>query len=182
MSNPYLGEIRLFAGNFAPVQWHICDGTLLPISGNEALFSLLGTAYGGNGTNNFALPDFRGRVGINQGQGTGLSNYNLGQAAGTVDVTLTAATTPTHSHNLNTAGATAATPTAGSGVTFANTTGQNVMYIKDGVSVATKSSPAATTVSQDCGTGSGAMPHDNLMPNLAVNYIISLHGVYPSFP
>ena len=177
MSNPYIGEIRLFAGNYAPVNWHLCDGTLLPISGNEALFSLIGTAYGGNGVNNFALPDFRGRVGINQGQGTGLSNYTLGQNGGAVDVTLTSATTPAHTHALITAGSAATSPTAGPGVTFANTTGQNVMYINNGASGTTQTSPAATTIGN---SGSG-LPHENLMPGLSVNYIISLAGIFPQF-
>lgn len=181
MSNPYLGEIRLFAGNFAPVGWHACDGTLLPISGNEALFSLLGTTYGGNGTNNFGLPDFRGRVGIHEGQGTGLSNYTLGQNGGALNVTLTTATTPAHTHALNTAGTAATSPTAGSGVTFANTTGQNVMYINNGASGTTQASPAAATVSSSCGASGAAMPHENLMPGLAVNYIISLNGLFPQF-
>lgn len=182
MSDPYIGEIRLFAGRFAPSGWHFCDGTLLPISSNEALYSLLGTAYGGNGVNNFALPDFRGRVGINQGTGPGLSNYALGQTGGTVNITLTSSTAPAHTHALNTAGTAASTPTAGPNVTFANTTGQNVMYVKDGVSGATKVSPAPTTVSQNCGAGGPAAPHENLMPGLSVNYIIATVGLYPSFP
>lgn len=178
MSNPYIGEIRLFAGNFAPKGWHLCDGTQLPISTNQQLFALIGATYGGNGTTNFALPDFRGRVGVSQGQGPGLSNYTLGQNGGSATVTLTTATTPMHTHSLNTAGAGAATPTAGPNVTFANTTGQNVMYVNDGVPGATKASPAAATI----GNTVGGQPHANLMPGLSVNYIICLNGIYPSFP
>lgn len=182
MSNPYIGEIRLFAGSFAPKDWHLCDGTLLPIVGNETLYSLIGTTYGGDGIRNFALPDFRGRVGVNQGQGNGLSNYAIGQNGGTPEVTLTSQTSPAHSHTLNTAGTAATTPNAGSSVAFANTTGQNVMYVKDGAPGATKVSPAAATVTPSCGNGGAAMPHTNLMPGLSVNYIICQVGIYPSFP
>ena len=175
MSDPYIGEIRLFAGNFAPANWSFCDGSLIRIADNQALFAVIGTTYGGDGVTTFALPDFRGRVGINQGQGPGLSNYNLGQSAGTVDVTLTTASTPTHNHAFDTAGTSASTPTAGPSVSFANTTGQNVMYVKDGVSGASKASPAGNTV----GKSGGSMPHDNLMPGLSVNYIISMYGIFP---
>ncbi len=177
MSDPYLGEIRLFAGNFAPAQWHLCDGSLLPISGNEALFSLIGTTYGGNGVSTFGLPDFRGRLGIHEGQGPGLSSYALGQTGGALEVALTSQTAPSHNHSLNTAGTAAATPNTGPTATFANTTDQNVMYVKDGASGATQASPASTTLSQS----GGGLPHENLMPGLTVNYIICLSGIYPQF-
>ncbi|HQT25926.1 MAG TPA: tail fiber protein [Burkholderiales bacterium] len=177
MSDPYLGEIRLFAGNYAPVNWHLCDGTLLPISTYSALFSLIGTAYGGNGTSTFGLPDLRGRLGIHEGQGSGLSNYVLGQAGGALDVTLNSQTAPAHTHSLNTSGTAASTPNTGPTVTFANTAGQNVMYVNNGASGATQVSPASTTISQS----GGGLPHSNLMPGLTVNYIICLNGIYPQF-
>lgn len=176
MSNPYLGEIRLFAGNFAPQDWHFCDGSVLNIIGNEPLFSLLGTVYGGNGTTTFGLPDFRGRVGVNQGQGQGLTNRVVGQYGGSETVTLTEAAMPAHTHPLNTAGATATTGTAGPTVTFANTTGTNTMYVKAGQSLPYKN-PVATTIASSGGNAG----HNNLMPGMGLNYIICLVGLYPQF-
>lgn len=176
---PYIGEIRLFAGNFAPVNWHICDGSQLNIADYNALFALLGTTYGGNGVSTFGLPDFRGRVGISQGHGTATdaTNHALGQTGGTETVTLNASSMPAHNHALNTAGTGATTATFGPTVTFANTTGQNTMYVNAGGTPAT-ASPAATTI----GNTGGGQAHDNVMPGLGVNYIISLAGLYPTFP
>lgn len=177
MSDAYVGEIRLFGGKFAPAGWHFCDGSLLPINNNQALYSLIGSAYGGNGVNTFALPDFRGRVGISQGQSPGLSPYLLAENGGELAVTLTEATTPNHSHSINTAGTGASTATAGPTVTFANATGENVMYVNAAAASPNKVSPAPTTVGA---IGSG-QHHENLMPCLAVNYIICLNGTYPNF-
>src|SRR5436305_2548610 len=101
MADAYIGEIRMFAGNFAPRGWATCDGQILPIAQNTALFSLLGTQYGGNGQTTFALPDLRGRVPIHYGQGPGLSPYDIGEAAGTETITLTQNEIPAHSHTLN---------------------------------------------------------------------------------
>jgi microcystin-dependent protein len=101
VSTPFLGEIRMFGFNFAPIGWAFCQGQLLPISQNPALFALIGTFYGGNGSSNFALPDLRSRVPLSMGQGTGLSNYNIGQAGGTETVTLSVTQMPSHNHPVN---------------------------------------------------------------------------------
>jgi microcystin-dependent protein len=100
MANPFIGEIRMFGGNFAPRQWALCDGQLLSIAQYQALFSLLGTTYGGNGVSTFALPNLQGRLALGYGQGPGLSNYALGQTGGSETVTLTTSTMPGHNHSL----------------------------------------------------------------------------------
>src|ERR1700753_2861240 len=112
MANPFLGEIRLFAGNFAPRQWALCNGQLISIQQNTALFSLIGTFYGGNGISNFALPDFRDRVSVHQGQGNGLSPYSIGQQGGDANVTLLSNQMPSHFHptGVSSTQATVATP------------------------------------------------------------------------
>src|SRR5437868_2724707 len=113
MQTPYLGNVILFGGNFAPVGWAFCDGSLISISQNDALYSLLGTTYGGDGVNTFGLPDLRGRIPVHQGQGSGLSNYVMGQQGGTEAVSLTSAMLPLHSHPVlsNSAAATTTDPT-----------------------------------------------------------------------
>ncbi len=169
MSTPYVGEIRLFAGNFAPVDWNFCDGTVLAISQFDALFNLIGTTYGGDGVNTFQLPDLRGRVPNHMGQGAGLSNYTIGQRAGTETVTLTVAQIPAHTHvpNANSNQGTATTPTsnvwAGSADFSQYATGTTGNMSASAVSLA-----------------GGSQPHDNLLPFLSVNFIISLFGVFPS--
>lgn len=175
---PYLGEIRIFAGAYAPQpDWHFCDGSLLQVSQYQALFALLGTIYGGDGVNTFGLPNLCGRVNIGAGNGATLTQRKLGQSGGSETVALVTSNMPAHSHTLNTAGSDAASPTLGATVTFANATGQNTMYIKDGLpdTTAIKENPAAGTITQ---SGSG-QPHDNIMPGLAVNYIIALNGLFP---
>lgn len=174
----YIGEIRIFAGVYAPEDWRICDGSLLPISGNEALYSLLGVTYGGNGTVNFGIPDLRGRLNVCSGQGTGLTPRSQGQTGGTEEAVLTTPNLPVHTHSLNTAGAsvTATTPIAGPTVAFANTTGQNAMYLESGVTGATQPSPNSATI----GNNGGGANHPNVMPCLAVNYIICVTGLYPA--
>ncbi|MDE2463523.1 MAG: tail fiber protein, partial [Alphaproteobacteria bacterium] len=119
MAEPFLGEIRIFAGNYAPEGWHFCDGSLLSVSNNDALFALLGTTYGGDGASTFGLPDLRGRVALSMGQGPGLQNYTAGQKAGSEMVTLTIPNIPAHSHTLNAAPANATTATAGPTVVLA---------------------------------------------------------------
>lgn len=168
MSDPYVGEIRLFGGNFAPVGWSLCQGQLLPISENEVLFNLIGTTYGGDGEQTFALPDLRGRVPMHQGALFGTS-YQMGEVAGTETVTLLPQHLPAHTHGLiaSTAAASGATP---AGAVLAATT------------VASYDSGAATTAmaSTAVGTAGGAQPHDNMAPTLAINYIIAMYGIYPS--
>lgn len=185
MSDYYVGEIRIMAGLLQkkpPADWLVCDGSLLTISQYQALYSLLGTTYGGDGVTTFALPDLRGRLCINKGTGvvnatTTLTPRALAQKGGVETVGLSEATMPSHTHTLNAAGTAATSPTVASTVTFANTTGTNTMYVKDGLAatVVTKVNPADSTISN---TGAG-QSHDNIMPSLALNYIIATNGLFP---
>lgn len=169
MSDPYVGEVRLFAGNFAPLGWAFCQGQLVPISENETLFNLIGTTYGGDGQQTFGLPDLRGRVPVHQGQGLGLTPRQMGEMAGVESVALSTVQMPAHSHALraSTAAASVTTP-AGAllGATSVNS--------YDNASAGTPMAAAAIT-----GAG-GSQPHDNMAPTLALNYIISLFGIYPT--
>ena len=169
MSNPFIGEIRLFGGNFAPQGWAFCNGQLQAISDNNALFSLLGTTYGGDGQSTFALPDLRGRVPIHQGQGAGLSSRILGTTGGSESVTLTLAQMPVHSHQLN-ASATAASAAAGPGGVLATPATQ--IY-----GAGTPTTPMDAAEVTPVG---GNQPHQNMAPYQAVNFIISLFGIFPS--
>jgi microcystin-dependent protein len=166
MSNPYVGEIRLAAFNFAPQGWAFCDGSLLSISEYSTLFNLIGTTYGGDGVNNFALPNLLGRIPVHQGNG-----FTLAQNGGTETVTLTASQLPVHNHVplASSGGGTSNLPTNN---TWASWTG--APYIAGGASGNVAMSPNATSQ-----TG-GSQAHDNLMPYLAINFIISLFGIYPS--
>jgi len=172
MSEPFIGEIRMVGFNFAPRGWALCDGQLLAIAQNTALFSLLGTIYGGDGRTTFALPDLRGRVPIHAGNGPGLSNYPLGSRAGAETVTLTANQMPSHNHVANAAG-----PAGNS-----NDAIGNVWADDAGVSSATYSSAAATGTmrSNAIGNAGGNQSHENRQPYLAVNFVIALVGLYPS--
>lgn len=174
--NPYLGEIRIFAGTFAPVGWSFCNGALLKITDNPQLYSVIGTAYGGDGTTTFGLPNLLGRLNVGSGTGPGITPKTQGQSGGTESVTLTAATMPPHNHPLNTAGTDAVTGTAGPTVTFANTASPDVQYLNAGVTGATQQNPATGTIMQSSGGGA----HINIMPGLALNYIICTNGIYPS--
>jgi microcystin-dependent protein len=171
MSDPYIGEIRMFAGNFAPAGWAFCDGSLQSIAENSTLFNLIGTTYGGDGINTFALPDLRSRVPIHLGS-NGVNTYVIGQSGGVEQVTLTVGQLPTHNH----APALASTATTGSsspaGDVWANGPG-----IKQFSPVANANGTMATTTIPLQG---GSQPHDNMLPFLAVSYIIALFGVYPS--
>jgi microcystin-dependent protein len=172
MSEPFLGEIKMFGGNFAPRGYALCDGQLLPISQNTALFSILGTTYGGDGRTTFGLPDLRSRVPVHAGTGPGLSPYALGQKGGAETVTLTVNNLPPHSH-----AALAAGPAGNS-----NDAIGNIWADDAGVSSATYSSAAANgTMRGDAigNTGSG-QPTVNLQPYQAVNFIIALQGLFPS--
>lgn len=172
MANPYLGEIRMVGFNFAPVGWALCNGQLLSISQNTALFSLLGTTYGGNGTTTFALPDLRGRVPVHAGQGPGLSNYTLGQLSGAENTTLLSTNMPIHNHlvNCNSTGGTQATP--GSGLLAVESTGTSSNY--------TNASPDSTMSPTMVGNAGGSQPFSNIQPYLCVNFIIALNGIFPS--
>lgn len=173
MGDPYIGEIRMFGGNFAPVGWAFCDGRLLPISENEALFILISTTYGGDGETTFALPDLRGRFPIHMGTGPSGNTYVLGEPGGVETVTLTTQQIPSHTHqvlaSLNNGNSN--TPT---GATWATAGGINLYVpLSEDPDIAPLS---ATAVAQ---TGSN-QPHSNMQPYLAVNFILSLFGIFPS--
>ncbi len=170
MSEPFVGEIRMFAGNFAPRGWAYCDGQLLAVSQNDALFSLLGTIYGGDGRTTYGLPDLRGRIPIHAGDGAGLSNRRLGAKLGTEKETITVNQLPSHSHTLqvSTAAATQNVPTD--------------EYIGSSPNVRVWRPDAADTnfgSAAITGVG-GSRSHSNLMPFLCIHFIIALFGIYPS--
>jgi microcystin-dependent protein len=170
----YIGEIRIFAGTFAPVGWLSCSGQLLSISQYEVLYTLIGTTYGGNGTTTFALPDLRGNIPISQGQGPGLSNYVLGQTAGSENVTLLATNTA-HTHSAAATTTVGGTASPGTGVVLASlgTSGLGYLPAGTGVTVA----PLNATVVQNTG---GSLPHNNMMPTMGVTFIIAYTGIFPS--
>lgn len=171
-----IGEIRMFAGNFAPRYWAFCNGQLLPINQNQALFSILGTTYGGNGQTNFALPDYRGRTPIGQGTGPGLSSMYLGQTGGTESTTLLISQIPAHSHTLN-ASANGPTLNTASGNLSASQSRSN------GGTMPNVYVPAANPVAMGpsaIGNTGGSQPFSNLQPYLGMNFIICLSGVFPS--
>jgi microcystin-dependent protein len=174
MSSPYLAEIRIFAGNFAPHGWATCDGQLLPISQNTALFSLLGTFYGGNGTSNFALPNMQGRGPMHFGQGAGLTQRVIGETGGEQNVTLIQTEMPQHTHTVQVSTATdhLASP---NGNTWG--TGQRGMG-----NVYAPSSPGNNVQMDPFGTAlaGGNLPHNNLPPYLVLTFIIAQVGIYPS--
>lgn len=169
MSEPFLGEIRMFGFNFAPTGWAMCNGQLVPIAQNTALFSLLGTFYGGNGTSTFALPDLQGRVGIHQGQGTGLSPYVIGQVGGAESETLTQSQMPQHSHAVVASnGGAGGTRPAGSVLARTATD----IYA---------ASPDGTTMNPGMiGIAGGSQPFGIIQPYLCVNFCIALQGIFPS--
>lgn len=174
MSQPYLGEIIMFAGNFAPRGRAFCNGQILSIAQNEALFALLGTTYGGNGQTTFALPDLQGRLPIHQSQGPGLSNYVVGQAAGVSEVTLNTSQIPAHVHSLVPAG-------AGSGA--ANTANPVGAFPAASAAAAYSTAAGGRMAAGTEGTiaaSGGNQPHTNLMPFLAVSFVIALEGIFPS--
>lgn len=170
MSNPYYGEIRMFAGNFAPQGWAFCDGQLLAISDNDVLFSLIGTTYGGDGVSTFALPDLRGRLPLHQGQGSGLSLRRMGQTGGVENVTLTANQMPAHSHTLRASSAIAGRPTAQN----------NFLGKSTNTDIYTGDAPDGSMANTAITTVGGNQPHANIQPYQCINYIISLLGIYPS--
>jgi len=172
MSSPYIGEIRIFAGNFAPVDWAFCDGSLQSISQNPTLFSLIGTTYGGDGVNTFALPDLRGRVPIHRGTDRQGFTYVLGQPGGVETVTLSTAQLPSHTHAAAANDGTSGTPMdSPQGNYWSGWTGGQYSVSAPAQTM----SPAAVSNS----TG-GSSPHDNMIPFQAINFIIALYGIYPS--
>ncbi|WP_296224149.1 phage tail protein [Ralstonia sp. UBA689] len=175
MSAPYVGEIRLFAFPRIPVGWLPCDGSTVPISSYEVLYSLLGTTYGGNGTSNFAVPDLRGQLPLHQGTGIGLTPRPLGSLGGTETVTLTAAQMPQHTHTVNATANAANTNAPGSGVVPGSLGSTDTMYAST-LTGATSFAMASNAVS----SAGGNLPHDNTMPTLTVSYCIAYEGIFPS--
>lgn len=169
---PFLGELGIVAFNFAPRGWALCNGQILSISQNQALFSLLGTTYGGNGQTTFALPNLQSRLPIHAGQGVGLSNYNLGEVGGAEGVALTMAQLPAHAHS-------------GQGVSGAGSSGGPAGQVWAGSVLGdsvynTSVAPNATMSAAAIAPSGGAQPHDNRQPYLVLNFIIALVGVFPS--
>jgi microcystin-dependent protein len=164
MSDPYYGEIRMFAGNFAPVGWLLCQGQLLPISGNEALYTLLGTTYGGDGDVTFALPNLIGRFPLHQS-----TSYPIGAMGGAESVIVTTSTMPQHTHSAL-AGSAAGTSTSPSGNVWAS--GTTTEY--------TSTAPSTTMNPAALSSVGGSVPHDNMPPFVAVNFIIATTGIFPS--
>ena len=172
MASPYIGEIRMFGGTFAPVGWAFCNGALLAISQYPALYQLIGTTYGGDGVNTFALPDLQGRSPIHQGQGSGLSNYPIGSKAGVETVTLITNQLPIHNHGAvgSATGSAASTPTN-------NTWGNSQITNK---SFGPGSSANATLNNASIGFTGNNLPHDNLTPFQVISFIIALDGIFPT--
>lgn len=173
MSTPFIGQIIIFAGNFAPSGWAMCNGQLIPISQNTALFSILGTTYGGDGETTFALPDMRGRACVHMGQGVG-SSYVIGQTGGVENVSLTAGTTPAHTHGVM-AAATGNSATPGPTAVLGTSPTTTSAYIP--LPSSTGGTTLAPTTISPAGSG---LPHENRQPFLAMNYVISLFGIFPS--
>lgn len=170
--DPYVGEVRIFAGNFAPRGWATCDGQLLSIAQNTALFSLLGTTYGGNGTSNFALPNFQNRVPLGQGQGPGLTDYVLGETGGSSTVTVLGSQLPAHQHVLS----------AGVGSDFGSPSNVASGNLPSGDGshnfFSNRTTPTLVPMGATTSQG-GGQPHNNLMPYLGILFIVALQGVYP---
>jgi microcystin-dependent protein len=165
MAQPYVGEIRIFAGNFAPAGWMLCDGQLLPISENETLFQLIGTTYGGDGQSTFALPDLQSRIPLHQGNG-----FNLADTGGVETVTLQTTQIAAHSHP----------PLAANAVANDPNPAKNLAGESSAISLYQNGNPATPMAPNAIGPAGGSQPHENLQPYLCLNFIISLFGIFPS--
>jgi microcystin-dependent protein len=171
MSEPFIAEIRIFAGNFAPRGWAFCNGQLLPISQNTALFSLIGTTYGGNGQTTTALPDLEGRAVMHPGQGPGLTPRSLGERGGVETVTLTEAQMPLHQHDLN---------VSVRGANENDPAGDNQLGGSSGANLYGPPQSMVELNEQAVGPSGQSQAHNNMQPSLAMNFIIALQGLYPS--
>ena len=165
MSQPYVGEIRMFGGSFNPAGWAMCDGALLPISEYETLFQLLGTTYGGDGQENFGLPNLNGRAPMHMGGG-----FQIGEQAGTETVTITSSTTPTHNHAI----------VATSNISNQTSVQNNVVAQSSTGKLYQEDTPTANLANATVGPQGGSQPHENMQPYLCVSYIISLFGIFPT--
>lgn len=172
MSDPFLAEVRMVGFNFAPRGWSFCNGQLLPIAQNTALFSLLGTTYGGNGQTTFALPNLQGMVPMFWGQGPGLSSHDLGETAGTETVTLSQNELPAHTHPVTAANVPGAVKAPSPDVGLDRTSGGNIYLTPPANLVPMAANNPAANV--------GDQPHNNMMPYTVLNFIIALQGIYPS--
>jgi microcystin-dependent protein len=174
MANPYVGEIRMVAFNFAPMGWALCNGQIMTISQNTALFSLLGTYYGGNGTSNFALPNMQASLPMAAGNGAGVSPRVIGEAGGEFAVTLLTAQMPSHNHGVNcdSGGGTASTPAGNVWANDGTQRGVNIYATAAGTSQAMNNAALQLTGNK--------LPHNNMPPYLGINFIIALQGMYPS--
>lgn len=171
MSEPFVGEIRLFAGGFAPQGWALCQGQLLPVSQNDALFSLLGTMYGGDGRSTFGLPDLRGRVPVHAGQGPQLSPRSVGQQGGKERVALSQANLPSHTH----------APTAADDtVVTTDPSGRVLGHPTTNTYRSPFAAPNVAMAPGSIGVAGNSVPHNNIAPSLVLNFIIALVGIYPS--
>jgi microcystin-dependent protein len=179
MSQPYIGQILIFGGNFAPAGWALCQGQLMPISENDTLFNLIGTTYGGDGQQTFGLPNLQGRVPLHMGQGGGLSSYVIGQAGGVESVTLNTQQLPSHNHMANAANAPGNSKTP-QGTILSNEGGADAdkvaIYGPWDIDPANMTTLLSTSVKP----AGGNQPHENRQPLLVLNFIISLFGVYPT--
>lgn len=172
-SQPYVGEIMMFGGNFAPAGWELCNGQILPIAQNTVLFALIGTTYGGDGITTFALPDLRGRMPLHMGQGGFFTNRILGSKGGTETETLTLAQIHEHGHNINAITINGNSKTPVGPTVPANVSGTNTNIYS--------AAPANATMAPNLlGDGGGGQPHNNLQSYLTINFCISLFGVFPS--
>lgn len=171
MSDPYLGEIRMFAGSYAPLHWAFCNGTMLAVSSYSALYSLIGSIYGGDGRVSFSLPDLRGRIPINQGQGTGLTDRSMGEAGGLETVSLTTDQIPGHNHPLQ-ASSDAASTDVPTGMVTA-TADFNFYDDKE------ETMEIQNLAAESMGSVGSGVSHENMMPVLGINYIICVSGIYP---
>lgn len=180
MSEPFVAQISIFGFNFAPKGWALCQGQLLPISQNTALFSLLGTMYGGDGRVTFGLPDFQDRVPLSFGQGAGLEEYLEGAEGGAPTVTLTNGEMPIHNHSLNATSANGAAEASSNGQPAKATSGglssSNNVFFYSSAAPNTQMSPSAI------GVAGGGQPHNNMQPFLTLNFCIALQGVFPARP
>jgi microcystin-dependent protein len=171
MSDPFIGEIRMFGGNFAPAGWAFCNGQTMAISENDALYALIGTTYGGDGQSTFGLPDLQGRIPIHAGQGPSISqNYQLGEKAGAEQVTISVNTLPIHTHTLIGSSDIGTDPSPNGAMLATSSILQPYVGI----------APDAFMASNAIGPVGGSQPHDNMMPYLCISFIISLFGIYPS--
>lgn len=175
MSDPFVAEIRMFPFNFPPKGWAFCDGQLMPLSQNTALFSLLGTTYGGDGKSTFALPDLQGSAPMQPGQGQGLSLRDLGEQSGSESITLLISEIPSHTHNIMASAGIANLNAPGTDRALARSSGGTIYQ-------ATTNQNLVTMAPQELAPTGGSLPHNNMQPYLTVNFCIALQGIFPARP